>query len=122
MAKGYGILKNNARYLIPGTSMFWFGARDSTGLDGMAIEQLFVVCGVCVCGVCGVCSMLGVMCGVCGVFWCAMCCTRRGTCSALCACVFVFACGRLSLPSSNCLLYTSPSPRDATLSRMPSSA
>ena len=26
------------------------------------------------------------------------------------------------LPRSNCLLYTSPSPRDATLSRMPSSA
>ena len=26
------------------------------------------------------------------------------------------------LPSSPCLLYTSPSPRDATLSRMPSSA
>ena len=25
-------------------------------------------------------------------------------------------------PSPNCLLYTSPSPRDATLSRMPSSA
>ena len=25
-------------------------------------------------------------------------------------------------PSQNCLLYTSPSPRDATLSRMPSSA
>ena len=25
-------------------------------------------------------------------------------------------------PSSDCLLYTSPSPRDATLSRMPSSA
>ena len=25
-------------------------------------------------------------------------------------------------PSSTCLLYTSPSPRDATLSRMPSSA
>ena len=25
-------------------------------------------------------------------------------------------------PNSNCLLYTSPSPRDATLSRMPSSA
>ena len=28
----------------------------------------------------------------------------------------------LSLQSSICLLYTSPSPRDATLSRMPSSA
>ena len=26
------------------------------------------------------------------------------------------------VPSENCLLYTSPSPRDATLSRMPSSA
>ena len=26
------------------------------------------------------------------------------------------------LDSGNCLLYTSPSPRDATLSRMPSSA
>ena len=26
------------------------------------------------------------------------------------------------LPSKSCLLYTSPSPRDATLSRMPSSA
>ena len=28
----------------------------------------------------------------------------------------------LFMGSSNCLLYTSPSPRDATLSRMPSSA
>ena len=28
----------------------------------------------------------------------------------------------LTDPSYNCLLYTSPSPRDATLSRMPSSA
>ena len=27
-----------------------------------------------------------------------------------------------SIPIKNCLLYTSPSPRDATLSRMPSSA
>ena len=27
-----------------------------------------------------------------------------------------------SMPSKACLLYTSPSPRDATLSRMPSSA
>ena len=26
------------------------------------------------------------------------------------------------IPGSDCLLYTSPSPRDATLSRMPSSA
>ena len=30
--------------------------------------------------------------------------------------------GNLNIKSSNCLLYTSPSPRDATLSRMPSSA
>ena len=33
--------------------------------------------------------------------------------------------GRVSMPvevSEGCLLYTSPSPRDATLSRMPSSA
>ena len=29
---------------------------------------------------------------------------------------------RLSTPKQTCLLYTSPSPRDATLSRMPSSA
>ena len=29
---------------------------------------------------------------------------------------------RLAALSANCLLYTSPSPRDATLSRMPSSA
>ena len=29
---------------------------------------------------------------------------------------------KISLPIPNCLLYTSPSPRDATLSRMPSSA
>ena len=29
---------------------------------------------------------------------------------------------RLILPREGCLLYTSPSPRDATLSRMPSSA
>ena len=29
---------------------------------------------------------------------------------------------RLKAQASNCLLYTSPSPRDATLSRMPSSA
>ena len=28
----------------------------------------------------------------------------------------------LSIHDNNCLLYTSPSPRDATLSRMPSSA
>ena len=28
----------------------------------------------------------------------------------------------MAVPSSDCLLYTSPSPRDATLSRMPSSA
>ena len=30
--------------------------------------------------------------------------------------------GVVSLPHGTCLLYTSPSPRDATLSRMPSSA
>ena len=30
--------------------------------------------------------------------------------------------GQLFIKYSNCLLYTSPSPRDATLSRMPSSA
>ena len=29
---------------------------------------------------------------------------------------------QVGLPRLNCLLYTSPSPRDATLSRMPSSA
>ena len=29
---------------------------------------------------------------------------------------------RIFNPDTNCLLYTSPSPRDATLSRMPSSA
>ena len=29
---------------------------------------------------------------------------------------------RLDIHNKNCLLYTSPSPRDATLSRMPSSA
>ena len=29
---------------------------------------------------------------------------------------------RVSIPANTCLLYTSPSPRDATLSRMPSSA
>ena len=29
---------------------------------------------------------------------------------------------KYSLENNNCLLYTSPSPRDATLSRMPSSA
>ena len=29
---------------------------------------------------------------------------------------------KLSIESLDCLLYTSPSPRDATLSRMPSSA
>ena len=33
-----------------------------------------------------------------------------------------FACVRPLLRVLNCLLYTSPSPRDATLSRMPSSA
>ena len=32
------------------------------------------------------------------------------------------ALGTLGANFSNCLLYTSPSPRDATLSRMPSSA
>ena len=32
------------------------------------------------------------------------------------------ACGILKGQGMNCLLYTSPSPRDATLSRMPSSA
>ena len=30
--------------------------------------------------------------------------------------------GHTSKPTGDCLLYTSPSPRDATLSRMPSSA
>ena len=30
--------------------------------------------------------------------------------------------GEMKLVSKTCLLYTSPSPRDATLSRMPSSA
>ena len=30
--------------------------------------------------------------------------------------------GHTSVPYGSCLLYTSPSPRDATLSRMPSSA
>ena len=30
--------------------------------------------------------------------------------------------GRETVPQGVCLLYTSPSPRDATLSRMPSSA
>ena len=34
----------------------------------------------------------------------------------------VLSVARGSEPSSGCLLYTSPSPRDATLSRMPSSA
>ena len=32
------------------------------------------------------------------------------------------ATGRLEIKVGSCLLYTSPSPRDATLSRMPSSA
>ena len=36
--------------------------------------------------------------------------------------VFVSAFGALPRPARACLLYTSPSPRDATLSRMPSSA
>ena len=31
-------------------------------------------------------------------------------------------CGKTTLLNITCLLYTSPSPRDATLSRMPSSA
>ena len=30
--------------------------------------------------------------------------------------------GKMQYMENNCLLYTSPSPRDATLSRMPSSA
>ena len=34
----------------------------------------------------------------------------------------LFIGGKFVKPLSNCLLYTSPSPRDATLSRMPSSA
>ena len=37
----------------------------------------------------------------------------------------LFACwqaGAIAVPLNTCLLYTSPSPRDATLSRMPSSA
>ena len=33
-----------------------------------------------------------------------------------------YASGQLVQQYKNCLLYTSPSPRDATLSRMPSSA
>ena len=41
--------------------------------------------------------------------------------------VFAYGCESnilqlLKLPDGTCLLYTSPSPRDATLSRMPSSA
>ena len=34
----------------------------------------------------------------------------------------ILACARALYENSDCLLYTSPSPRDATLSRMPSSA
>ena len=34
----------------------------------------------------------------------------------------IFAVGRFSLGNMTCLLYTSPSPRDGLLSRMPSSA
>ena len=34
----------------------------------------------------------------------------------------IFAADESVNPSQSCLLYTSPSPRDATLSRMPSSA
>ena len=33
-----------------------------------------------------------------------------------------FGCGMAQCGACTCLLYTSPSPRDATLSRMPSSA
>ena len=36
--------------------------------------------------------------------------------------VFKLKCAYLAVESYSCLLYTSPSPRDATLSRMPSSA
>ena len=36
--------------------------------------------------------------------------------------VDTFVARTLSLKEETCLLYTSPSPRDATLSRMPSSA
>ena len=40
-------------------------------------------------------------------------------CVCVCVCVFVCVCVCVCVC---CLLYTSPSPRDATLSRMPSSA
>ena len=36
--------------------------------------------------------------------------------------VFIVSEGVIKTPPKSCLLYTSPSPRDATLSRMPSSA
>ena len=35
---------------------------------------------------------------------------------------FMERAARMALKDTGCLLYTSPSPRDATLSRMPSSA
>ena len=48
-----------------------------------------------------------------GVCVCTCVCVCVHVCVCVCVCVYVCVC---------CLLYTSPSPRDATLSRMPSSA
>ena len=62
------------------------------------------------CSVCE-CRLARVECG---------CCEKAiGTCGA--ACLLRHSEGRYEIPKP-CLLYTSPSPRDATLSRMPSSA
>ena len=49
-------------------------------------------------------------------------CTASGHSAQLLALFALMSSGDEFVASNNCLLYTSPSPRDATLSRMPSSA
>ena len=49
-------------------------------------------------------------------------CVAYSTLAALISRMLIFPSGDLSDVHYICLLYTSPSPRDATLSRMPSSA
>ena len=76
-----------------------------------------VVCGVC-CESCVLCVVCCVLCVVCCVL-CVVCCVL---CVVLCCVVWcgVVWCGVVLC--CVCLLYTSPSPRDGLLSRMPSSA
>ena len=61
----------------------------------------------------GYCSYFHTICSFCSLVWCT---TLWGASAG------VHARHCVSARANSCLLYTSPSPRDATLSRMPSSA